>query len=225
MKLEQMKIKELLDTSHTIAEKLFEGHEYPWEVLGDINGFIESLGASLPENEYKKIGKNIWIHKTAQMAPTTAMGGPMIIGPKVQIRNGAFLRGGVILGQHVVIGNSCEIKNSIIFDEAQVPHFNYVGDSILGYKAHMGAGSITSNVKSDKKLVVVKAGDERIETGLKKFGAMLGDEVEVGCGSVLNPGTVIGSHSNIYPLSSVRGFVPAHSIYKRQGEVVEKVEE
>ena len=133
MKLEQMKIKELLDTSHTIAEKLFEGHEYPWEVLGDINGFIESLGASLPENEYKKIGKNIWIHKTAQMAPTTAMGGPMIIGPKVQIRNGAFLRGGVILGQHVVIGNSCEIKNSIIFDEAQVPHFNYVGDSILGF--------------------------------------------------------------------------------------------
>ena len=132
MKLEQMKIKELLDTSHTIAEKLFEGHEYPWEVLGDINGFIESLGASLPENEYKKIGKNIWIHKTAQMAPTTAMGGPMIIGPKVQIRNGAFLRGSVILGQHVVIGNSCEIKNSIIFDEAQVPHFNYVGDSILG---------------------------------------------------------------------------------------------
>ena len=155
MKLEQMKIKELLDTSHTIAEKLFEGHEYPWEVLGDINGFIESLGASLPENEYKKIGKNIWIHKTAQMAPTTAMGGPMIIGPKVQIRNGAFLRGSVILGQHVVIGNSCEIKNSIIFDEAQVPHFNYVGDSILGYKAHMGAGAVTSNVKADKGLVKI----------------------------------------------------------------------
>ena len=180
MKLEQMKIKELLDTSHTIAEKLFEGHEYPWEVLGDINGFIESLGASLPENEYKKIGKNIWIHKTAQMAPTTAMGGPMIIGPKVQIRNGAFLRGGVILGQHVVIGNSCEIKNSIIFDEAQVPHFNYVGDSILG------------------------------------------DHAEIGCNSVLNPGTVIGRNSNVYPLSSVRGCVPSDSIYKGQDNIVVK---
>ena len=220
MKLEQMKIKELLDTSHTIAEKLFEGHEYPWEVLGDINEFIESLGASLPENEYKKIGKNIWIHKTAQMAPTTAMGGPMIIGPKVQIRNGAFLRGSVILGQHVVIGNSCEIKNSIIFDEAQVPHFNYVGDSILGCKAHMGAGAVTSNLKSDKSLVVVKNGEEKIATGRKKLGALVGDGAEVGCNSVLCPGSVLGRRCQIYPTSCVRGVVAPNHIYKDAQHIV-----
>lgn len=222
MKLEQMKIKELLDTSHTIAEGLFEGHEYPWEALGGISAFIEKIGPSLPEEEYKKIGNNIWIHKSAHMAPTVAMGGPMIVGPRAQVRQGAFLRGSVILGEHVVIGNSCEIKNSVIFDEVQVPHFNYVGDSILGYKAHMGAGAVTSNVKSDKTLVKVHAEDEDVATGLKKFGAVLGDHVEVGCNSVLNPGTVIGRNTNVYPLSSVRGCVPADSIYKGQGNIAVK---
>lgn len=222
MKLEQMKIKELLDTSHTIAERLFEGHEYPWEVLGGIGEFIENLGAMLPENEYKKIGKNIWIHKTAQIAPTIAMGGPMIIGPRVQVRQGAFLRGRIIIGEHVVIGNSCEIKNSIIFDEAQVPHFNYVGDTIMGYKSHLGAGAVTSNVKSDKSLVKVHAEDGDVATRLKKFGAIIGDHVEIGCNSVLNPGTVIGRSSSVYPLSSVRGCVPADSIYKSQNDIVAK---
>lgn len=222
MKLEQMKIKELFDTSHTIAERLFEGHEYPWEVLGDISAFIESIGATLSEEEYKKIGKNIWIHKTAQMAPTIAMGGPMIIGARAQVRQGAFLRGSIIIGEHVVIGNSCEIKNSIIFDEAQVPHFNYVGDSILGYKAHMGAGAVTSNVKSDKGLVKIHAEDADTDTGRKKVGALLGDHVEIGCNSVLNPGTVIGRNTNVYPLSSVRGCVPADSIYKSQADIVAK---
>lgn len=222
MKLEQMKIKELLDTSHTIAERLFEGHEYPWEVLGGIGEFIENLGAMLPENEYKKIGKNIWIHKTAQIAPTIAMGGPMIIGPRAQVRQGAFLRGRIIIGEHVVIGNSCEIKNSIIFDEAQVPHFNYVGDTIMGYKSHLGAGAVTSNVKSDKSLVKVHAEDGDVATRLKKFGAIIGDHVEIGCNSVLNPGTVIGRSSSVYPLSSVRGCVPADSIYKSQNDIVAK---
>lgn len=222
MKLEQMKIKELFDTSHTVAEQLLAGHEYPWEVLSGIGEFIENLGPILPENEYKKIGKNIWIHKTAQIAPTIAMGGPMIIGPRVQVRQGAFLRGRIIIGEHVVIGNSCEIKNSIIFDEAQVPHFNYVGDSILGYKAHMGAGAVTSNVKSDKTRVKVHAEDGDVETGLKKFGAILGDGAEIGCNSVLNPGTVIGRNTNVYPLSSVRGCVPADSIYKSQDNIAVK---
>lgn len=222
MKLEQMTIKELLDTSHTIAERLFEGHVYPWEVLPDIRAFIEEMGPLLPESEYKKIGKNIWIHKTAKVAPTIAMGGPMIICPKAEIRQSAFLRGGVIIGEGAVIGNSCELKNAIIFDGAQVPHFNYVGDSILGYKAHMGAGAVTSNVKSDKSLVKVHAENGDVTTGFKKFGAILGDKVEVGCNSVLNPGTVVGRNSNIYPLSSVRGCVPADSIYKNQTEIVIK---
>ena len=225
MKLEQMTIKELLDTSHTIAEKLFDGQVYPWEVLPNIGAFIEEIGPILPETEYKKVGKNIWIHRSAKIAPTIAMGGPMIICAKAEVRQSAFLRGRVIIGEGAVIGNSCEIKNSIIFDEAQVPHFNYVGDSILGYKAHMGAGSITSNVKSDKKLVKVHTPEGDIETGIKKFGAMVGDYVEVGCGSILNPGTVVGRESNIYPLSSVRGVVPEHAIYKRQGEIVEKHED
>lgn len=222
MRLEQMTIKELLDTSHTIAERLFEGHVYPWEALSEIRSFIEELGPLLPESEYKKIGTNIWIHKTAKIAPTIAMTGPMIVCGKAEVRQGAFLRGGVIIGERSVIGNSCELKNTIIFDEAQVPHFNYVGDSILGYKAHMGAGAVTSNVKSDKSLVNVHGEEGDVTTGLKKFGAVLGDCVEVGCNSVLNPGTVIGRNSNIYPLSSVRGCVPADSIYKNQTEIVPK---
>ena len=223
--METCKIKNLYNLEETIAKDLFEGAVYPWEVLPKISDFIKKLGATLNEEEYEKRGEDIWIAKSATVAPTAYIHGPAIIGKNAEVRQCAFIRGNAIVGEGAVVGNSTELKNVILFNKVQVPHYNYVGDSILGYKSHMGAGSITSNVKSDKKLVVVKAGDERIETGLKKFGAMLGDEVEVGCGSVLNPGTVIGSRSNIYPLSSVRGFVPAYSIYKRQGEVVEKVEE
>ena len=222
MKLEEMKMKELFDMSHTIAERIFDNHAYPWEVLPEIGDFIRSLGPLLPENEYRKIGKDIWIHKTAKVAPTIMMTGPMIICAGANVRHNAFLRGNVIIGEKAVVGNSCELKNALLFDEVQVPHFNYVGDSILGYKAHMGAGSITSNVRSDKALVKVHAEDGDIETGLKKFGAMIGDCVEVGCGSVLNPGTVIGKNSSVYPLSSVRTAVDADSIYKQQGEVAKR---
>lgn len=224
MKMEQMTIKELLDTKHTIAERLFDGHEYPWEVLSEIGSFIESLGPLLPESEYTRVGTNIWMHKTAKVAPTILMGGPMIICAGAQIRQGAFLRGRVIIGEKAVIGNSCELKNAVVFDEAQIPHFNYVGDSIVGYKAHMGAGAITSNVKSDKTLVKVHTEDGDVETGFKKFGAILGDEAEIGCNSVLNPGTVVGRNSIVYPLSSVRGCVPADSIYKSKDEIVLKNE-
>ena len=223
--LKDFTIANMLDMTQTIAGELFQGKTYPWEVLPEIGDFIVKLGKTLDPDEYDYLEGDIWIAKSAKVAPTACINGPAIIGKNTEVRHCAFIRGNAIVGEGAVVGNSTELKNVILFNKVQVPHYNYVGDSILGYKSHMGAGSITSNVKSDKKLVVVKAGDERIETGLKKFGAMLGDEVEVGCGSVLNPGTVIGSHSNIYPLSSVRGFVPAHSIYKRQGEVVEKVEE
>ena len=222
MKLKEMKIKELFDTSHTIAERIFDNHTYPWEVLPEIGDFIRSLGPLLPENEYRKIGNDIWVHKSAKVAPTIMMAGPMIICEGANVRHSAFLRGNVIIGAGAVVGNSCELKNALLFDEVQVPHFNYVGDSILGYKAHMGAGSITSNVRSDKALVKVHAEDGDIETGLKKFGAMIGDCVEVGCGSVLNPGTVIGKNSSVYPLSSVRTAVDADSIYKQQGEVAKR---
>ena len=199
--------------------------------------FIVELGNTLSEEEYEKRGENVWVAKSAKVAPTAFINGPAIIGKEAEVRHCAFIRGNAIVGEGAVVGNSTELKNVIavvgnstelknviLFNKVQVPHYNYVGDSILGYKSHMGAGSITSNVKSDKKLVVVKTPDGNIETGMKKFGAMLGDEVEVGCGSVLNPGTVVGSHSNIYPLSSVRGFVPGNSIYKKQGEVAEKLE-
>ena len=225
MKLEQMTIKELLDTSHTIAEKLFDGQVYPWEVLPKISSFILELGASLSEEEYEKRGENIWIAKSAKVASTAHISGPAIIGKNAEIRHCAFIRGNAIVGEGAVVGNSTELKNVVLFNKVQVPHYNYVGDSILGYKSHMGAGSITSNVKSDKKPVVVKTLRGNIETGMKKFGAMIGDEVEVGCGSVLNPGTVVGPHTNIYPLSSVRGFVPKNSIYKKQGEIAEKYED
>lgn len=220
--MEGCKIKNLFNLNETIAAKLFDAAEYPWEVLPKISAFITELGETLSEEEYEKRGENVWVAKSAKVAPTAYINGPAIIGKDAEVRHCAFIRGNAIVGEGAVVGNSTELKNVVLFNKVQVPHYNYVGDSILGYKAHMGAGSITSNVKSDKTLVVVKDGQERIETGLKKFGAMLGDEVEVGCGSVLNPGTVIGPHSNIYPLSSVREVVPAGSIYKKRGEVVEK---
>ena len=219
---EKLKITSLYDLSQTIAGELFEGAEYPWQVLPLIGDFIKKLGASLDKSEYDEVAENVWIAKSAKVAPTAYINGPCIIGKDAEIRHCAFIRGNAIVGEGAVVGNSTELKNVVLFNKVQVPHYNYVGDSILGYKSHMGAGSITSNVKSDKALVKVRCDGEVIETGLKKFGAMLGDNVEVGCGSVLNPGTVVGRGSNIYPLSSVRGYVEAGSIYKKQGEVVEK---
>ena len=218
--LEALTVKENYSLDQTNAKDIFNGVTYPWEVLPKISSFILELGKTLSEDDYEKRGENVWIAQSAKVAPTAFINGPAIIGKDAEVRHCAFIRGNAIVGEGAVVGNSTELKNVILFNKVQVPHYNYVGDSVLGYKSHMGAGSITSNVKSDKKLVVVKAGEEKIETGMKKFGAMLGDEVEVGCGSVLNPGTVVGNHSNIYPLSSVRGFVPANSIYKKQGEVV-----
>lgn len=222
--MEECRIENLFNLEQTIAKDIFEGVTYPWEVLPKIEEFIISLGKTLDKNEYEGKGENIWIAKSAKVAPTAYIAGPAIIGKNAEIRHCAFIRGKAIVGEGAVVGNSTELKNVILFNKVQVPHYNYVGDSILGYKSHMGAGSITSNVKSDKKLVIVKNDKEQIETGLKKFGAMLGDEVEVGCSSVLNPGTVIGKHTNIYPLSSVRGVVPEHSIYKNQKEIVEKID-
>lgn len=222
--METCKIKNLYNLKETIAADLFEGAEYPWEVLPKIGAFIKELGSTLSEEEYEKRGETVWVARSAKVAPTAFLGENVIIGKDAEVRHCAFIRGNAIVGEGAVVGNSTELKNVVLFNKVQVPHYNYVGDSILGCKSHMGAGSITSNVKSDKKLVVVKGEEGQIETGLKKFGAMLGDEVEVGCGSVLNPGTVIGPHTNIYPLSSVRGVVPAGSIYKKAGEVVEKLE-
>ena len=222
--MEECRIENLYNLEQTIAKDIFEGVTYPWEVLPKIEEFIISLGKTLDKNEYEEKGENIWIAKSAKVAPTAYIAGPAIIGKNAEIRHCAFVRGKAIVGEGAVVGNSTELKNVILFNKVQVPHYNYIGDSILGYKSHMGAGSITSNVKSDKKLVIVKNGKEQIETGLKKFGAMLGDEVEVGCGSVLNTGTVIGKHTNIYPLSSVRGVVPEHSIYKNKNEIVEKID-
>ena len=221
--MEECKICNLYDLSQTIAKELLENVTYPWEALPKINDFILELGSKLDSSKYEKVGEDVWIAKTATVAPTAYIHGPAIIGEKAEIRHCAFIRGKAIVGEGAVVGNSTELKNVILFNKVQVPHYNYVGDSILGYKSHMGAGSITSNVKSDKKLVVVKNGSQTIETGMKKFGAMIGDNVEVGCGSVLNPGTVIGKNSNIYPLSSVRGVVPENSIYKNQNEIIEKI--
>ena len=222
--METCKIANLYNLNETIAKDLFEGAVYPWEVLPKISAFIVELGNTLSEEEYEKKGENVWIAKSAKVAPTAYINGPAIIGKDAEVRHCAFIRGNAIVGEGAVVGNSTELKNVVLFNKVQVPHYNYVGDSVLGYKAHMGAGSITSNVKSDSSLVKVHAPEGDIETGLKKFGAMLGDYVEVGCGSVLNPGTVVGKCSNIYPLSSVRKFVPANSIYKNQGEVVTKHE-
>ena len=215
-------IEKLLDLKETIASELFEGKTYPWEVLPEIKDFILKLGKTLDPEEYEYKEGDIWIAKSAKIAPTACINGPAIIGKDTEVRHCAFIRGNAIVGEGCVVGNSTELKNVVIFNCVQVPHYNYVGDAVLGYKSHMGAGSICSNVKSDKQLVVVKDGEEKIETGLKKFGAMLGDHVEVGCGSVLNPGTVIGRNSNIYPLSPVRGCIPADSIYKNKNEVVSK---
>lgn len=215
-------IANLLDLNETIAQELFLGKTYSWEVLPEISDFIRKLGSSLSPEEYDLTGEDIWIAKSARVAPTAFIGGPAIIGKDAEIRHCAFIRGSAIVGEGAVAGNSTELKNVVLFNKVQVPHYNYVGDSVLGYKAHMGAGSICSNVKSDKKLVVVKGDEESVETGIKKFGAIIGDQVEVGCGSVLNPGTVIGRNTNIYPLSSVRGCIPANSIYKKVGEIANK---
>jgi NDP-sugar pyrophosphorylase family protein len=219
--MEAAKIKNLYDMDHTIASEYLSEYIYPWEALAGIKELIISLGNALDPELYNKIGEDIWISKTASVAPTASISGPCIIGHNTEVRHCAFIRGSALVGENCVVGNSTEIKNCILFDNVQVPHYNYVGDSILGYKSHMGAGSITSNVKSDKTLVVIKSRDgERIESGRKKVGAMLGDYVEVGCGSVLNPGTVIGKSSSVYPLSSVRGVVPSDSIYKSDGNIV-----
>ena len=220
--VKQVTIKELYDLTETAAKPLLESVTYPWEALPKIKDFIIELGNSLDPEEYEKRGENIWIHKSATVFDSAYIAGPCIIGKDTEVRQCAFIRGSALVGDNCVVGNSTELKNVIIFNNVQVPHYNYVGDSILGFHSHMGAGSITSNVKSDKTLVHVKGADFDIATGMKKFGAMLGDYVEVGCNSVLNPGTVIGSHSNIYPLSRVRGYVPSNSIYKDRNDILTK---
>ena len=220
--MEQLKNSNLFTYSETIAADIFEGATYPWEVLPKIGEFILTLGETLSEEEYEKKGDNVWIAKSANVAPTALINGPAIIGKNAEVRHCAFIRGNAIVGEGAVVGNSTELKNVLLFNKVQVPHYNYVGDSILGFKSHMGAGSITSNVKSDKTLVTILCNGEKIETNLKKMGAILGDNVEVGCNSVLNPGTIVGKESNVYPLSMVRGYVNEKSIYKNKNEVVEK---
>jgi NDP-sugar pyrophosphorylase family protein len=220
--MERMKIKNLYNLEETIASGLFEGLDYPWEALPKIGDFILKLGPTLPKNEYEQVGEDVWIAKSATVFPSAYIHGPAIIGKDAEIRHCAFIRGNAIVGEGAVVGNSTELKNVVLFNKVQVPHYNYVGDSILGYKAHMGAGSITSNVKADKLLVKIRCGNESVETGLKKFGAMLGDNVEVGCNAVLNPGTVVGRETNIYPTSMVRGFVPERSIFNNKGEINKK---
>lgn len=210
----------LLDLSHTLAGEYLKQFVYPWQALEGISDLILTLGAALPEEDYDHPLPGVWVHKSAQVAPTAYLGAPCIIGPETEVRHGAFVRGSALVGASCVVGNSVELKNVMLFDGVQTPHYNYVGDSILGYKSHMGAGSITSNVKSDKTLVAVRDGERRIETGRKKFGAVLGDYVEIGCNSVLNPGTVIGRDTHVYPVSSVRGAVPPASIYKKEGVIV-----
>lgn len=220
--MENIRISELYNLSHTIAADYLRGFEYPWEALKGIKDLIIELGSKLSPEEYDNPAENVWVHKTAKVFPSAYLGAPCIIGPETEVRHCAFIRGSALVGAGCVVGNSVELKNVILFDGVQTPHYNYVGDSILGYKSHMGAGSITSNVKSDKTNVVIKSGSEKLETGIKKIGAMLGDFVEVGCNSVLNPGTVIGPHSNIYPTSCVRGVVQPESIWKTGGVVVKK---
>ncbi len=221
-KMENAKICNLYDLEQTIAKEYLEQFTYPWEALKGISDYIKTLGPTLDPEKFEQRGENIWVAKSATVAPTAYLNGPLIIDEDAEIRHCAFIRGSAIVGKGSVIGNSTELKNVIIFNSVQVPHYNYVGDSVLGYKSHMGAGSITSNVKSDKTLVVVKDKEEQIETGLKKFGAMLGDYVEIGCNSVLNPGTVIGRGSSVYPTSCVRGVIPANSIYKTKTEISER---
>lgn len=218
-------VKELFSAENTMAENLLNKVIYPFEVLPLISGYIKEIGPTLDKNIYECKGENIWIAKSAKVAPTAFIAGPCIIGENTEIRHCAFIRGNALIGNNCVVGNSTELKNVILIDTVQVPHYNYVGDSVLGKKSHMGAGSITSNVKSDKTLVVIHSGDEKMETSLKKFGAMIGDGVEVGCGSVLNPGTIIGKNTNVYPLSSVRGVIAENSIYKNRNEIVDKINE
>ena len=220
--MKELTNQQLFEDKNTIAWELISRFKYPYEVLPAISEYIVTRGESLPEDRYEKWGDNVWIARSASVAESASITGPVIIDEEAEVRHCAFIRGNAIVGKGAVVGNSTELKNVILFNKVQVPHYNYVGDSILGFKAHMGAGSITSNVKSDKTLVVVKYGEEKIETGLKKFGAMLGDQVEIGCNSVLNPGTVIGRDTNVYPVSMVRGCIPERSIYKKQGEIAEK---
>lgn len=221
--MEQLKISELYqDLNQTLAKELLESKTYPWEVLPLISEFIVKLGSTLSEEEYEKRGENVWVAKSAKVAPTAFINGPVIIGKEAEVRHCAFIRGNALVGEGAVVGNSTELKNVILFNKVQVPHYNYVGDSILGYKSHMGAGSITSNVKSDKTNVVIKNGEEKIETGRKKIGAILSSRVEVGCGTILNPGSVVGHDTNIYPLSMVRGCIAPNSIYKNAGEIAQK---
>ena len=215
-------LKDMYDLDHTMAKDYLQQFDYPWLALAGIKDLIISLGQNLPEEEYDEVSPQVWVHKTAKVFDSAYLGAPCIIGARTEVRHCAFIRCSALVGEDCVVGNSCELKNVILFDHVQTPHYNYVGDSILGYYSHMGAGSITSNVKSDKKLVVVHNGEEQIETGLKKFGAMLGDHVEVGCNSVLNPGTVIGRNCNVYPTSCVRGVIAENSIYKNDGTVVKK---
>ena len=221
--MQELEVKNLLNLNETIANKIFENVTYPWEVINKISEFIIELGKTLDKNIYEEKAPNVWIAKSAEIAPTAFIGGPCIIDENAKIRHSAFIRENAIVGKNVVVGNSTELKNVIIFNNSEVPHYNYVGDSILGYKSHMGAGSIISNLKSDKSNVSVKYNDKKIETNLRKFGAILGDNVEVGCSSVLNPGSIIGRKTNIYPLSSVRGFIGPNKIYKNQNEIVEKI--
>lgn len=218
--MQELKITALYSLENTIAYNIFNNKTYPYEVLPEISSFILNLGATLSSDKFNKIDDNVWVAKTATVAPSAFIGGPCIIDEYAEIRHCAFIRGNAIIGKNCVVGNSTELKNVILFDFVQVPHYNYVGDSVLGFRSHMGAGAITSNVKSDKTLVTIRKGNEKIETGLKKFGAMLGDCVEVGCGTVLNPGTVVGKNTNIYPLCSVRGFVPGGSIYKSADQII-----
>lgn len=220
----KIETKQLLDLSHTLAGDYLERFQYPWQALDGIKELILNIGPTLPAEEYDQVEPNVWVHKTAKVFPGAYLGAPCIIGAETEVRHCAFIRGSALVGKNCVVGNSVELKNVILFDNVQTPHYNYVGDSILGYKSHMGAGSITSNVKSDKTLVTVKGDGEKVETGRKKFGAILGDRVEVGCNSVLNPGTVVGRDANIYPLSCVRGVVPENSIYKTGGVTVTKKE-
>ena len=221
--MNNVKITDLFDLSHTAAAEYLSRFTYPWEALKGISNFIIEIGSRLDPDEYDNPSENVWIHKTAKVFPSAYIGSPCIIGAGTEVRHCAFIRGSALVGENCVIGNSVELKNVIIFDNVQTPHYNYVGDSILGYKSHMGAGSITSNVKSDKTNVVIKNGEESLETGIKKIGAMLGDFVEVGCNSVLNPGTIVGRNSNIYPTSCVRGVIPADSIYKVGGTIAAKI--
>lgn len=223
--MSEIKIKDLYSLDETMAKPLLESCEYPWEVLPKIKDFILEIGPKLSKELYDEVSENVWIAKSAKIYPNNYIAGPTIIGENTEVRPGAFVRGNALVGNNCVVGNSTELKNVILFNNVQVPHYNYVGDSVLGYKSHMGAGSITSNVKSDKSLVIVHNGDEHIETGLKKFGAMLADNVEVGCNSVLNPGTVICKESNVYPTSCVRGVIPEKSIHKNNGTIIKKINE